>query len=80
MPCPVCVVDAVIICGCRFFGIPDPVTCLLLGVIAMSLAIVTLRWIKKNFYIDETPKGSLIFILTVYLILALLTMKAVGMI
>lgn len=80
MPCPVCIIDAVIICGCRFFGIPDPVTTYFIGIITLSLAIVTLRYIKTKLLLNKAPKGSLVFITTIYSVLTLVVMKYIGMI
>lgn len=78
--CPVCVVDVPVIAFCRFLGVPDPVTSFFLGIIALSLAMVTLRWLKDKLLINKAaPKGSLLFITAAYSVLTLIAMRLVGM-
>ena len=79
MPCPVCIIDAVIICGCRFFGIPDPVTTYFIGMITLSLSIITLRYLKSKLLLNKAPKGSLVFITAIYSVLSICAMKYIGM-
>ena len=79
MVCPVCVVDGLIIASCRFFGVPDPVTSFLLGILTLSLAIVTLRYLKDKLLLTDVPKGALVFILVVYSIMTLAAMRYLGM-
>ena len=77
--CPVCVVDGFVIASCRFLGVPDPVTSYFIGVITLSLAIITLKWLKDKLLLDKTPKGSLLFILAVYSVITLISMRMLGM-
>lgn len=77
--CPVCVLDGLVIASCRFFGIPDPVTSFFLGIITLSLAIVTLQWVKSKLLLTKSPKGSLIFITAIYSVITLITMRLIGM-
>ena len=79
MPCPVCVADAIVIMSCRFFGIPDVITTFFLGIATLSLAIVTLRWLKGMLLLDDAPRGSLLIITAAFSALALLSMWLVGM-
>lgn len=79
MVCPICLIDGLAIASCRFFGIPDPVTTYFIGVITLSLAIVTLRWLKSKLLLDKTPRGTLLFILGVYTTITFVTMRIIGM-
>lgn len=79
MVCPVCVVDGIVIASCRFFGLPDVVTAVFLGVLLSQFANITLRYLKEKLLLDKTIKGSLMFILGVYIVLTLLAMRLVGM-
>ena len=79
MVCPMCIIDGAIIASCRFFGVPDVVTTFLLGILTLSLAIVTLRWIKEKLLLEKTYRGSLVFITAVYSTLTILAMRLVGM-
>lgn len=78
--CPVCIIDGLAIASCRFLGLPDSVTAFFLGIITLSLAIVTLHWIKSKYSLEKAPKGLLLFITAMYSISTLLAMKIVGMI
>ena len=79
MPCPVCIIDGAIIASCRFFGVPDVVTAVFLGVLLSQFANITLRYLKEKLLLEKTIKGSLIFILGVYIVLTLLAMRLIGM-
>ena len=79
MVCPVCIIDGAIIASCRFLGFPDAITAFLLGILTLSLAIVTLRWLKEKLLLEKTYRGSLVFILAVYSTLTILAMRLVGM-
>ena len=78
IPCPVCIIDGALIFSCRFFGVPDPVTSFLLGIFTMTLAIVTLRYLRDKLRLTDVPKGALIFILVVYSVITLATMRLIG--
>ena len=78
--CPVCIIDGALIFSCRFFGIPDPVTTFFLGILTLSLASVTLRYIKDKLLVDKyTPRGSLLFITAIYSVITLAFMRMLGM-
>ena len=80
MVCPVCVVDGFVIASCRFLGVPDVITAFLIGIITLSLAMVTLKYLKRKLMVETSaPKGSLLFILAVYSVVTIAAMKYLGM-
>ena len=79
MVCPVCIIDGAIIASCRFFGVPDVVTAVFLGVLLSQFANITLRYLKEKLLLEKTYRGSLVFITAVYSTLTLLAMRLVGM-
>lgn len=79
MACPICIVDGVIIASCRFFGVPDPITSYLLGILTLSIAILTIRYIKSKLLLTKTPKGSLVFVVIIYSSITIWIMNLLGM-
>lgn len=80
MVCPVCVIDGAIIASCRFLGVPDPITSFFLGILTLTFAIVTLKWLESKLLLNKTPKGALIIILTIYSVITIFSMQLIGMI
>ena len=79
MGCPVCIVDGIIIVSCRYFGVPDVITSYLLGVLVLSMSILTNRYIKSKLLLEKTLKYSLVVVLSIYTIITLGSMKLLGM-
>ena len=79
MACPVCIVDGVIIASCRLFGVPDVITSFLLGILTLSIAILTIRYIKSKLLLTITPKGCLVVVVFVYSFITLWIMKLLRM-
>lgn len=79
MVCPVCISNGAVVAVCRFFGVPDSVTGVFIGVLTLALAIVTLNYLKDKLLINKAPRGSLIFILAVYLTITFVAMRLIGM-
>lgn len=79
MPCPVCVIDCLVIASCRFFGIPDVITAYLIGILTLSVTIVTIQWMKAYFKVEKAPKYTLLLILVLYSTITIIAMEAIGM-
>ena len=80
MPCPVCIIDGFVIASCRFLGVPDTITAYFIGIITLSFALITVKWLKGYFKMEKAPKYTLLLILLLYTTLTLLAMDYIGMI
>jgi uncharacterized YccA/Bax inhibitor family protein len=76
MVCPSCVVGGVAVYSCRYLGLPDVITAMVLGMLSVLFAIQTYRYIKSK---KATPKFILVFINVMYGLLTIYTMKYFGM-